>query len=235
MTRRSQITAAQSQDNAEEITVGDIYINSATREAAQNGEPLLLTALEFDLLLCLARSEGRVLNRDTLLDEIAGQQISTFSTVRLTFIFPRSETNSTTIRKIRATSKLCVPSVICWCRKRRITIKMAGVRFSLFLKIIIWFFLNLIILGAILLAFFSLNFRFSPNSRFAGIFNSNIESVTRQITNEADGKTRAERDAILRKYTEKYSGVEFFLFDLQRKSAWRQRNFSAAESFRGNY
>ncbi len=90
---------------------------------------------------------------------------------------------------------------------------MAGVRFPLFVKIIIWFFLNLIILGAILLAFFSLNFRFSPNSRFAGIFNSNIESVTRQITNEADGKTRLERDAILRKYAEKYDGVEFFLFN----------------------
>ena len=92
---------------------------------------------------------------------------------------------------------------------------MAVIRFSLFVKIIIWLFLNLIILGAILLAFFSLNFRFSPNSRVAGIFNSNIESVTRQITNEADEKTRAERDAILKTYTEKYGGVEFFLFDIK--------------------
>ncbi len=78
VTRRSKITATQSRDDAEEITVGDICINSATREATQNGEPLLLTALEFDLLLCLARSAGRVLNRDTLLDEIAGRNFDVF-------------------------------------------------------------------------------------------------------------------------------------------------------------
>ena len=78
VTRRSHITAAQVRNETEEITVSDIYINSATREATKNGESLNLTALEFDLLLCLARSAGRVLNRDTLLDEIAGRDYDVF-------------------------------------------------------------------------------------------------------------------------------------------------------------
>lgn len=90
---------------------------------------------------------------------------------------------------------------------------MLGVRFSLFTKIIIWFFLNLIVLGAILFAFFSLNFRYRPNSGFASLFGNSIESVTRQITIDLDDKTRRQRDEILQSYSAKYSGVEFFLFD----------------------
>lgn len=78
VTRRSQLTTMQSKNETEEITVSDIYINSATREAKQNGEPLILTALEFDLLQSLARSAGRVLDRDTLLDEIAGRNYDIF-------------------------------------------------------------------------------------------------------------------------------------------------------------
>ena len=91
---------------------------------------------------------------------------------------------------------------------------MLGVRFSLFTKIIIWFFLNLLVLATILFAFFSYNFRYRPNSNFASLFGgSNIEIVTREITNEIDNKTRQQRDEILKNYSEKHSGVEFFLFD----------------------
>lgn len=92
---------------------------------------------------------------------------------------------------------------------------MLKVRFSLFKKIIIWFFLNLIVLAVILFAFFTLSFRYRPNSRFSGLFNNSIEAVTRQITNDLDDKGREERDAILKSYSEKYAGVEFFLFDHQ--------------------
>ena len=90
---------------------------------------------------------------------------------------------------------------------------MLGVRFSLFTRIIIWFFLNLLVLGLILFVFFSYNFRFRPNSVFSNFFTGNVETVTRQIGIEIDDKTRDERDAILKSYAEKYKGVEFFLFD----------------------
>ncbi len=77
VTRRAKMTAPVVND-ADEIIVGDVSINSATRELKQNGEPVILTALEFDLLLCLARSKGRVLDRDKLLDEIAGREYDVF-------------------------------------------------------------------------------------------------------------------------------------------------------------
>lgn len=78
VTRRSNITALQMQNEAEEIVVNDIHIDFATHEVTQKGERVSLTALEFDLLSSLARAAGRVLNRDQLLDEIAGRDYDVF-------------------------------------------------------------------------------------------------------------------------------------------------------------
>lgn len=77
VTRRSQMTA-QAARQPEEITVKDININPSARKASRQDELLNLTALEFDLLLCLARSAGNVLDRDTLLNEIAGRDYDVF-------------------------------------------------------------------------------------------------------------------------------------------------------------
>ncbi len=78
VTRRSLLTAAQSKSETEEISVKDLHLNPAARTVVQHEEVLNLTALEFDLLLCLARAAGRVLDRDTLLDEIAGRNYEVF-------------------------------------------------------------------------------------------------------------------------------------------------------------
>jgi DNA-binding response OmpR family regulator len=78
VTRRSQISAEQNKADAEEILAGEIYINAATRKAKISGDPIILTALEFDLLFALARAAGRVLDRDKLLDEIAGRSYDVF-------------------------------------------------------------------------------------------------------------------------------------------------------------
>jgi DNA-binding response OmpR family regulator len=78
VTRRSGLSSAQMRNESDEIIFNDLYINSAKREVLQNGAPIALTALEFDLLLCLARSAGRVLDRDKLLDEIAGREYDVF-------------------------------------------------------------------------------------------------------------------------------------------------------------
>lgn len=87
---------------------------------------------------------------------------------------------------------------------------MLGVRFSLFSKIILWFFLNLLLLGAMLFLIF--NFRPDPRSRFFGSSANRIEAVSRLIVGATDEKTREERDEILRRYSEAYN-VEFYLFD----------------------
>ncbi len=72
------MSAIQSKNETEELTAGDISINCATHEVRQNGQAVILTALEFDLLSCLARFKGRVLDRDKLLDEIAGREYDVF-------------------------------------------------------------------------------------------------------------------------------------------------------------
>ena len=79
VTRRSQITASHLQSSADEILFDDVSINTATREVRQDGNIVSLTALEFDLLVVLARSAGRVLDRDKLLDEIAGRSYDVFN------------------------------------------------------------------------------------------------------------------------------------------------------------
>ncbi len=78
VTRRSFLTASQAKNETEEIVVNDIHINPAARIVRQHDEPVNLTALEFDLLLCLARSAGCVLDRDKLLNEIAGRDYDVF-------------------------------------------------------------------------------------------------------------------------------------------------------------
>jgi two-component system sensor histidine kinase CpxA len=91
---------------------------------------------------------------------------------------------------------------------------MLGVRFSLFSKIILWFFLNLLLLGAILFLIFNFNFRPDPRARFFGTSANRIEAVSRLIVSETDEKSREERDEILQRYSEAYN-VEFYLFDFQ--------------------
>ncbi|MBL8190601.1 MAG: response regulator transcription factor [Acidobacteria bacterium] len=76
--RRSQISAAQSSTDIEEITVNSLHVNASARRATLNGQTLTLTPVEFDLLFCLARAADRVLSRDQLLDEISGRNYEVF-------------------------------------------------------------------------------------------------------------------------------------------------------------
>jgi len=82
VTRRSAITAsavaAQEAAAADQITVNGLWLDMAARRAALDGRPLLLTALEFDLLWCLARAPERVLSRDQLLQAISGRDYEVF-------------------------------------------------------------------------------------------------------------------------------------------------------------
>jgi DNA-binding response OmpR family regulator len=65
--------AVAAQAQPEEIVVSDIRVNTAKRRATRDQKALELTSLEFDLLLCLTRAAGNVLERDQLLDQIAGR------------------------------------------------------------------------------------------------------------------------------------------------------------------
>jgi DNA-binding response OmpR family regulator len=50
----------------------DLSIDPARRRVLRSGEEVLLTPLEFEILLALARNPGVVLSRDTLMDRVWG-------------------------------------------------------------------------------------------------------------------------------------------------------------------
>jgi two-component system response regulator MtrA len=57
---------------AQVITVGDLEIDVTGHTVKREGQPLSLTPLEFDLLVCLARKPGQVFTREVLLHEVWG-------------------------------------------------------------------------------------------------------------------------------------------------------------------
>src|SRR5215469_6689573 len=73
--RRSRVTAArsvQAHETSEEapVVVGTLRIEPLSRNVTLGGVPLSLTAVEFDLLVALARTPGRVKSREQLLLEV---------------------------------------------------------------------------------------------------------------------------------------------------------------------
>jgi DNA-binding response OmpR family regulator len=58
----------------EELSLGDLRIDAATREVTKAGERLQLTAREFDLLWFLASNRRRVFSRDQLMDRVWGYE-----------------------------------------------------------------------------------------------------------------------------------------------------------------
>jgi DNA-binding response OmpR family regulator len=77
--RRATRSPARPEDAAEpELVVGPLRVNPGLRTATVGDQPLNLTALEFDLLACLARARGRVKSREELLDAIADRDYEVF-------------------------------------------------------------------------------------------------------------------------------------------------------------
>ena len=66
------------QAEEQEIAVGILRIHPGARVAVLGDQPLGLTPVEFDLLLCLARAKGRVKTREALLDEIRDRHYEVF-------------------------------------------------------------------------------------------------------------------------------------------------------------
>ena len=56
----------------EALTIGDLSIDVAGHSVTRGGEPIALTPLEFDLLVCLARKPWQVFTREVLLEQVWG-------------------------------------------------------------------------------------------------------------------------------------------------------------------
>jgi DNA-binding response OmpR family regulator len=54
------------------VSVGSLELDASSHEARRDGEPLSLTAKEFDLLWFLASNPNRVFSRDQLMDRVWG-------------------------------------------------------------------------------------------------------------------------------------------------------------------
>jgi len=60
-------------DDAASLHIGPLHIDRGTRAVTVRGEPVGLTTVEFDILYALARSAGRVLSREQLLERVHGE------------------------------------------------------------------------------------------------------------------------------------------------------------------
>ena len=68
--RRRRVNGAPA--DGERLVFDDLVIDTARREVERHREPVVLSALEFDLLVALARAPGRVLSRTELLQQVWG-------------------------------------------------------------------------------------------------------------------------------------------------------------------
>jgi DNA-binding response OmpR family regulator len=77
--RRSRITASLRKEEREPaVVVGSLTVDPEARAASLGTRPLDLTTVEFDLLLSLARANGRVKTRERLLLEVAERDFEAF-------------------------------------------------------------------------------------------------------------------------------------------------------------
>jgi DNA-binding response OmpR family regulator len=66
---RAVMRRARPDSVGERLSVGDVAVDVPAREVKVRGEAIELTAIEFDILVALARRTGRVVPRDALLSE----------------------------------------------------------------------------------------------------------------------------------------------------------------------
>ena len=76
--RRQARATTNHQAPEAEIVVGPLRVRAESRTAALGDQPLILTPVEFELLLSLARAKGRVKTRERLLEEIRDREYEVF-------------------------------------------------------------------------------------------------------------------------------------------------------------
>ena len=77
VTRRTR-SAKKSDEEEREVVVGDIRINTGAHTVVVGDEALVLTPVEYDLLLALARARGRVRSREALIENLRDRSYDVF-------------------------------------------------------------------------------------------------------------------------------------------------------------
>jgi DNA-binding response OmpR family regulator len=65
-------------DESADVVVGPLHVRPSSRTAILGDRPVILTPVEFDLLVSLARAKGRVKSREQLLDECRDRNYDVF-------------------------------------------------------------------------------------------------------------------------------------------------------------
>jgi len=80
VTRRHIVSKHQAASAAKDkaLIFGNLEIEQSSRTVHMDTKTLNLTPIEYDLLISLAKSSGRVLSRDQLLDAVAGRSYEVF-------------------------------------------------------------------------------------------------------------------------------------------------------------
>jgi two-component system response regulator CpxR len=60
------------------VQVGAIQLNPGARQVLQNGQPIALTSIEFDILDVLMRSAGRIVSRDEIATVLYQREINPY-------------------------------------------------------------------------------------------------------------------------------------------------------------
>lgn len=77
--RRSRARAAGSEPPpVEKLVVGDVELDTGARAVTRGGVPVRLTAMEFDVLEVLLRNAGRVVGRESLVEQVLGRKYSPY-------------------------------------------------------------------------------------------------------------------------------------------------------------
>jgi len=77
--RRSVLTSRRNEEPREAaLSVGELWIDPTARTVSIGDRPLSLTPIEYDILLALSRSAGRVKTREQLLLEVANRNFDVF-------------------------------------------------------------------------------------------------------------------------------------------------------------
>src|SRR5215217_7793213 len=75
--RRAQLVESTT-SASETIRVGDIEMDSNTRNVRRSGEVVELTGVEYDLLEILLRNAGQIVKREDLVKDVLGRELSPF-------------------------------------------------------------------------------------------------------------------------------------------------------------
>ena len=59
--------------NSDVLSYADLSVNTGTREVMRGNQAIALSVREYDLLLCLLRGAGKVVERETILREVWGE------------------------------------------------------------------------------------------------------------------------------------------------------------------